>query len=179
MRKQELPYVQARLNGLLGQPLVSAGYAADMLTLSFGSKPCEYCLHIQCSYRLATKETILFDRSDYFLPSDAQCARWHAEGLDELDFPDEWPDEERRLFEQVKQLRTDGMTVTAVCVNQLGDLTIRFANGMTLLALPMRTDGDECWRFWNDALWPDQHMVVCGDHVELDGPEERCAPICE
>lgn len=181
MRKQELPYVQARLNGLVGQPLTSAGYAADMLTLCFGSDVCEYCLHIQCSYRLATEDAILFDRIDYFLPSDAQCARWRAEGLDELDFPEDWPDDERRLFEQVKLLCQclQGMTVTEAAVNPLGDLTIRFANGMTLLALPMRSDGDECWRFWNDVLWPDEHMVVCGDHVELNGPGKRCVPICE
>ena len=73
----------------------------------------------------------------------------------------------------------DGMTVASVDVNQLGDLTIRFANGATLLALAMRSDDDECWRFWNDDLWPDQHMVVYGDHVELHGPGDGCCGICE
>lgn len=181
MKKFELPHVQSRLNGLVGQPLSFVGFAADMLTMSFGPEGCEYRLHIQCSYRMAMAEAILFDRIDYFCPSDAQCARWRAEGLDEIHFPDDWPEDERRLFEQVKllQLRLDGMTVTTVQVNQLGDLTIRFATGETLLALPMRSDDDECWRFWNDALWPDQHMVVCGDHVELDGPGEQCSPLCE
>ena len=71
------------------------------------------------------------------------------------------------------------MVVTSVDVNQLGDLTIRFANGATLLALAMRSDDDECWRFWNDDLWPDQHMVVYGDHVELHGPGDGCCGICE
>lgn len=181
MKKHELPCVQARLDGLLGQPLTFVGYAADMLTLTFGPEACAYCLHIQCSYRMATQESILFDRIDYFEPSDAQCARWRAEGLDEPDFPDEWPDDERRLFERVELLRQrlNGMTVTAAEVNQLGDLTIRFATGETLLALPMSSNGEECWRFWNDARWPDQHMVVCGDHVELSGPGEQCGPICE
>lgn len=181
MRKQELPHVQARLDGLLGQPLTFVGYAADMLTLSFGMEECEYHLHIQCSYRMATQDAILFDRIDYFEPSDAQCAKWRAEGLDELDFPDDWPDGERRLFEQVKLLRQrlHSMTVTEVTANRLGDLTIRFATGETLLALPMSSRDHECWRFWNDTLWPDQHMVVCGDHVELNGPGEQCVPICE
>ncbi|MBQ8201025.1 MAG: hypothetical protein IJZ74_04580 [Clostridia bacterium] len=181
MRKQELPFVQARLDGLLGQPLTFVGYAADMLTMTFGPEGHEYHLHIQCSYRMATKEAILFDRIDYFEPSDAQCEKWRAEGLDELDFPDDWPDTERRLFEQVKLLcqRLNGMMVTEVAVNQLGDLTIRFATGETLLALPMSSGDHECWRFWNDALWPDQHMVVCGDHAELNGPGEQRRLICE
>ena len=180
MRKDEIPYVAQRLRTMIGQPLQYAGYAADMLTLRLGQAG-EFSLHIQCSYRMAEEESILFDRIDYFEPSDALCARWRAEGLDDLDFPDDWPDDERRLFEQVKLLnqRLDGMTVTEVRVNQLGDLTLCFANGVTLLALPMSSDDRECWRFWCDVRWPDQHMVVCGDHVELSGPGEQCGPICE
>ncbi len=157
MKQYELPHVRARLNGLFGQILHDAGYAADMLTLGFGPEGA-YRLHIQCSYRMATEEAILFDRIDYFY--------------------DEEPD--NRLFRAVRELRThlDGMTVETVDVNRLGDLRIAFANGVTLLALPMRSDDDECWRFWNDDLWGDQHMVVCGDHVELHGPgkEESCFP---
>ena len=181
MKKNELPHVQARMELLQGLPLTHAGYAADMLTLTFGQAARECQLHIQCSYRLATEDAILFDRIDYFEPSDAQCAKWRAEGLDPLDFPDDWPDDERRLFEQVTQLNQslDGMTVNEVRVDRLGDLTIRFANGMTLLALPMSSDDRECWRFWCDARWPDQHMVVCGDHAELSGPGAQYGPICE
>lgn len=158
MRKAEIPYVTQRLRTLIGQPLQCAGYAADMLTLGFG-RAGEFSLHIQCSYRMATEEAILFDRIDYFI--------------------DEEPD--NRLFNAVRNLQKqlDGMTVETVDVNQLGDLTIRFANGVTLLALPMRSDDDECWRFWNDELWPDQHMVVYGDHVELHGPGDACCGICE
>lgn len=179
MNRRELPHVQARLDFLRGQALTSVGYAADMLTMTFGLDVREYSLHIQCSYRMATEDAILFDRMDYFCPSDAQRARWCSDGLDESDFPDEWPDEERRLFEQVKLLPLNGMTVAEVGVNRLGDLTLRFANGMTLLALPMASDDRECWRFWCDARWPDQHMVVYGDHVELHGPGEAWSPICE
>ena len=150
MKQYELPYVRERLSGLIGQPLHEAGYAADMLTLGFGPGG-EYRLHIECSYRMATEDVILFDRIDYFI--------------------DEEPD--NRLFKAIRRLRArlDGMTVASVEVNRLGDLCICFANGVTLLALPMRSAADdECWRFWNDDLWPDQHMVVCGDHVELNGP---------
>lgn len=180
MKKHEIPHVMQRLQTLKGQPLTAVGYAADMLTLGFGPAG-ESCLHIQCSYRMATEEAILFDRIDYFRPSEALQAAWRAEGLEEDDFPQEWPDEECRLFEAVKQLRErlDGMTVEEVAVNQLGDLTIRFAGGVTLLALPMRSDDEECWRFWNDELWLDQHMVVYGDHVELHGPGDGCCGICE
>ena len=158
MKQYELPHVRERLKGLVGQPLHRVGYAADMLTLDFGPTGA-FCLHIQCSYRMATEDVILFDRIDYFI--------------------DEEPD--NRLFKAVRALQTrlDGMTVTAVEVNQLGDLRIRFANGVTLLALPMSSAADdECWRFWHDGLWPDQHMVVYGDHVELHGPgkEESCFP---
>lgn len=158
MRKAEIPYVTQRLRTLIGQPLQCAGYAADMLTLGFGPAG-EFSLHIQCSYRMATEGAILFDRIDYFI--------------------DEEPD--NRLFNAVHKLQgqLDGMTVASVDVNQLGDLTIRFANGATLLALAMRSDDDECWRFWNDDLWPDQHMVVYGDHVELHGPGDGCCGICE
>ena len=172
MKKYELPHVRKRLSGLTGQCLHDVGYAADMLTLGFGPEG-EYRLHIECSYRMATEETILFDRIDYFRPSKELCSKWRAQGLDEDDFPQEWPDTDCRLFEEVKELKTqlDGMTVETADVNRLGDLKIRFANGVTLLALPMSSDADdECWRFWNDALWPDQHMVVYGDHVELHGP---------
>ena len=158
MRKAEIPYVTQRLRTLIGQPLQCAGYAADMLTLGFG-RTSEFSLHIQCSYRMATEGAILFDRIDYFI--------------------DEEPD--NRLFKAIRTLqeRLEGMVVTSVDVNQLGDLTIRFANGATLLALAMRSDDDECWRFWNDDLWPDQHMVVYGDHVELHGPGDGCCGICE
>lgn len=158
MRKAEIPYVTQRLRTLIGQPLQCAGYAADMLTLGFG-RTSEFSLHIQCSYRMATEGAILFDRIDYFI--------------------DEEPD--NRLFKAIRTLqeRLEGMVVTSVDVNLLGDLTIRFANGVTLLALAMRSDDDECWRFWNDDLWPDQHMVVYGDHVELHGPGDGCCGICE
>ena len=158
MRKDEIPYVAQRLQTLIDQPMTAVGYAADMLTIGFGPEG-ESCLHIQCSYRMATEEAILFDRIDYFI--------------------DEEPD--NRLFNAVRKLQgqLDGMTVEAADVNQLGDLTIRFANGVTLLALAMRSDDDECWRFWNDDLWPDQHMVVYGDHVELHGPGDGCCGICE
>lgn len=158
MKKHEIPYVMQRLQTLTGQPMTAVGYAADMLTLGFGWAG-EACLHIQCSYRMATEETILFDRIDYFI--------------------DEEPD--NRLFKAIRTLqeRLEGMVVTSVDVNQLGDLRIRFANGATLLALAMRSDDDECWRFWNDDLWPDQHMVVYGDHVELHGPGDGCCGICE
>lgn len=181
MKKHELLRVQERLQCLCGQPLTCAGYAADMLTLSFGRENGECCLHIQCSYRLATEATILFDRIDYFEPSDALRAGWLAAGLDEMQFPDDWPEEECRLFEQVELLRNrlDGMTVTEARVNLLGDLTLRFSTGETLQALSMSSRGRECWRLWNDALWPDQHMVVYGDHVELDGPGTLCRPLCE
>lgn len=181
MKKNELPLVQERLQSLCGQPLTCAGYAADMLTLTFGPAACETCLHIQCSYRLATAETILFDRIDYFEPSDELRAGWTAAGLEEMQFPEDWPEEECRLFEQVKRLqsRLDGMVVAEAQVSRLGDLTLRFSSGETLLALPMSSRGSECWRLWNDALWPDQHMVVCGDHVELDGPGTQRRPICE
>lgn len=180
MRKDEIPYVAQRLRTMIGQPVTALGYAADMLTLGFGREG-ESCLHIQCSYRMATEETILFDRIDYFRPSKALQARWLSQGLEEEDFPQEWSDEDCRLFEAVKQLRArlDGMTVETADVNQLGDLTLRFAGGVTLLALPMHSDDDECWRFWNDALWPDQHMVVYGNHVELHGLGEGCFGICE
>ena len=158
MRKDDIPYVAQRLRTMIGQPVTALGYAADMLTLGFG-RAGEFSLHIQCSYRMATEEAILFDRIDYFI--------------------DEEPD--NRLFNAVRKLQgqLDGMTVASVDVNQLGDLTIRFAGGATLLALAMRSDDDECWRFWNDDLWPDQHMVVYGDHVELHGPGDACCGICE
>ena len=158
MKKHEIPHVMQRLQTLKGQPLTAVGYAADMLTLGFG-RAGESCLHIQCSYRMATEEAILFDRIDYFI--------------------DEEPD--NRLFKAIRTLqeRLEGMVVTSVDVNQLGDLTIRFAGGVTLLALPMRSDDDECWRFWNDELWLDQHTVVYGDHVELHGPGDGCCGICE
>lgn len=180
MKGCELSRVRERLAVLDGQPLTYAGYAADMLTLCFGVGETEAHLRIQCSYRLATEEMILFDRIDYFMPSDALQARWRAAGLEEDDFSRDWDDRDCRLFEQVKALRSrlDGMTVVEIALNQLGDLTLRFATGETLLALPMSSDDHECWRFWCDARWPDQHMVVCGDHVELSGPGEACCNIC-
>lgn len=179
MRKHEKPCVQARIGLLRGLLLTDVGCAADMLTLGFGPQG-EFRLHIQCSYRLASEDAILFDRIDYFVPSEAVEARWRAAGLEEADFPRDWEDRDCRLFERVQALqsRLAEMRVGDVDVSLLGDVTIRFSGGMTLLALPMASDGAECWRFWNDALWPDQHMVVYGDHVELDGPGETCAPIC-
>ena len=180
MQKNELPAVQTRMALLRGLPLTWLGYAADMLTLGFGAQE-EFRLHIQCSYRLASQEAILFDRIDYFTPSEALKARWRAEGLEEDDFPREWAEDDCRLFERVQALQSclPEMVVEDVRVSLLGDVTLRFANGLTLLALPMASNEQECWRFWNDALWPDQHLVVCGDHVELDGPGERCCGICE
>lgn len=164
---------------LRGQMLNRMGYAADMLTLGFGPQG-EFCLHIQCSYRLASQEEILLDRIDYFVPSEAAKARWCAAGLEEEEFPRDWEDRDCRLFERVQamQSRLTEMRVEDVDVSLLGDVTIRLSGGLTLLALPMASDGEECWRFWNDGLWPDEHMVVFGDHVELDGPGNRCRGIC-
>lgn len=180
MKARELPHVQARVALLRGQRLTWLGYAADMLTLGFGAQG-EFRLHVQCSYRMASREEICFDRIDYFVPSQALTDRWRAAGLAEDDFPREGEDDGCRLYERVRALQSSlpEMTVAEVDVSLLGDLTLRFTNGLTLLALPMASDGEECWRLWNDALWPDEHMVVCGDHVELNGPGDRCAGVCD
>ena len=107
MQKNELPAVQTRMALLRGLPLTWLGYAADMLTLGFGAQG-EFRLHIQCSYRLASQEAILFDRIDYFTPSEALKARWRAEGLEEDDFPREWAEDDCRLFERAEPSAGDG-----------------------------------------------------------------------
>ncbi|MBQ8557031.1 MAG: hypothetical protein IJ438_14360 [Clostridia bacterium] len=167
MNISELTLVQTRLNCLISQSVTAVSRVADMLLVSFG----DYELRIQCYYRLTENGAILLARNDVYQPSEKMWELWRAMGCEEDCIPEDFRSDEpgaNRMDECLERLAGDltGLTVQSALVNHLGDLTLCFATGATLMVMTDTSGGEECWRLMNDASWTDD-LVVYGDGAEL------------
>lgn len=173
MNISELTLVQSRLNALLEQPVCLVTRMADMLCLSFGDQA--HTLRIQCYYRLTQQGHIILARNDVYQPSEEMWALWNALGYEPDYIPEDFHSDEpgaNRMDECLERLSQslDDMTLCTAMVNQLGDLTLCFANGATLTVLSDTSGGEECWRLIDETGEADD-LVVYGDGVELVRPE--------
>lgn len=160
--------VEQSLHLLIGQPLVNAGRAADMIWFSFGKEGKvidsrgnqrsvgEFSLHVQCAWRFLGPDGILVGSNDIYSP---------AEKISEpkTDFNWDVPGE-NRCDERIKQLFTDrksSLVVDEIHADFVGGFKILFGDGFALEVFPNSSCGVEEWRlFQPGANRP--HFVLKG-----------------
>ncbi|MBQ7850540.1 MAG: hypothetical protein IJ343_12500 [Clostridia bacterium] len=169
MNMMEIALVQNRLNGLIRQSVKEARRQADMLCLTFGES--QTTLRIQCYYRLMENGSVLLARNDVYQPAEAMWQHWEGLGYPHDYIPEDFHSDEpgaNRLDECLDRLNADlsGLTVKAVMLNHLGDLTLCFTCGATLNVMIDTSGGEECWRLIDDG-GEAEDLVVYGDGAEL------------
>ena len=190
MDKKQSAILQQELENLIDAPLFSVTRSADSLCLGLGPLvkcsgairnengklvPAEvscnvFALEISSCYRMVCGNDILLAKSDLYQPAFAVRERWALEGNE--DIPEDFDCEalgNNRLDDRIKQLFSDcnGLQVSAIKVNQWGDLKISLNNGFILTALCDVSGDEECWRFFRRDT--NQHFVVTGTSLEIDG----------
>lgn len=171
MNISEIALVQSRLNQLVKGEVSHVVRQSDMLLITFGST---VTLRIQCYYRLMENGSILLARNDVYQPSEAMWQHWEGLGYEHDYIPEDFHSDEpgcNRLDECLERLNGDlsGLTVKAVMLNHLGDLTLCFTGGETLNVMIDTTGGEECWRLI-DVTGEADDLVVYGDGAELVRP---------
>ena len=189
MDTKQSALLQQEVECLIGVPLFSVTRSADALCLSLGPLtkcpgairnengklvPAQvsrnvFALEISSYYRMVCGNEILLAKSDLYQPAFSVQERWTLEGIEEI--PKNFDCEalgNNRLDDRIKQLFSDckGLQVSAISINQLGDLKLRLNNGFILTALCDVSGGEECWRFFRRDT--KQHCVVTGTGFEID-----------
>ncbi|MGV8864838.1 MAG: hypothetical protein ACOH2T_27240 [Pseudomonas sp.] len=163
--------VETILCKLVGQSLVGAARAADMLTLQLGElrqrqtplgrtvETGEWALHIQCAWRIGNAQGIYTGRSDYWQPpeaveSDAVIESWNPE-LGNL--------RDSRMSAWIAQRQTSPAKVQSVSSDCFAGIRLHFDDGYTLEVFS-DSSSDEDWRL---IAWDgDEHLVVIGGKPE-------------
>lgn len=190
MDKEQSALLQQELKCLITSPVLFVTRSADALCLSLG--PLVKCpgairnesgklvparvarsvfaLEISCCYRMVCGNEILLAKSDLYQPAFAVQERWALEGIEEIpvDFDCEAIGN-NRLDDRIKQLFSDcnGLQVSSIKINQLGDLKLSLNNGFILTTLCDVSGSEECWRFFRRDT--KQHFIVSGTGLEIDG----------
>lgn len=168
MNISEISLVQSRLNPLVKGAVTQVERQTDMLLLTLGGTT---TLRIQCYYRLMENGSILLARNDVYQPAEAMWQHWEGLGYPHDYIPEDFHSDEpgaNRLDECLDRLNADlsGLTVKAVMLNHLGDLTLCFTCGATLNVMIDTSGGEECWRLIDETGEMDD-LVVYGDGAEL------------
>lgn len=145
----------AALNNLRGLKLVRAAHAADMREFGFGSPDAhgkaDWWLHIQCSWRLESAESVITGSLDWHEPerSDSQIPdEWdpaHGGSLQDARLRATFADNDKsRLF---LLNNTELLVVDSVHVDGYGDLSVELSGGFRIRAFPNGSTG-EFWRIF-------------------------------
>ena len=174
MNMNELALVQRRVTALMHQPLQCVTREREMILFTFGEQ--RLTLRVQCYYRLMEQGRILMASSDLYQPSEAMWREWEQQGLPPDQVPEDFRPEEpgvNRIDEYLETLNgdLDGLTVKAVILGQLGDLSLLFTTGASLQLMVDTAGGEECWRLM-DGHGRQEDLVVYGDGAELVRPED-------
>ena len=186
MDTKQSALLHQELECLIGASLFSVARSADALCLSLGSLvncpgtiryesgklvPAEvlrsmFALEISSCYRIICGNEILLAKSDLYQPAFAVQEQWALEGIEEI--PEDFYCEaigNNRLDDRIKQLFSDcnGLQVSAIKFNQLGDLKLSLNNGFILTALCDVSGSEECWRFFRRDI--NRHFVVTGTSI--------------
>lgn len=147
--------VEKSLRLLIGQPLLNAGRAADMMWFSFGKERKdvdsrgnqktvgEFSLHVQCAWRLLGSDGILVGSNDIYSPVGKTSETptdfsWDVPGGNQCDV-------------RIKQFVSDNksfLVVDAVHVDFVGGFKIQFGSGFVLEVFPNSSCGVEEWRLF-------------------------------
>ncbi|MBQ7345124.1 MAG: hypothetical protein IJW45_03560 [Oscillospiraceae bacterium] len=114
----------------------------------------QFSLHFQTQWRFLQNDTILLGSRDIYEP--------FCETVDDdwrYDIPGR-PDEESSVFDVKRRLLTHRLTdshVTNATVSPVGDVLIRFSNGIQLMSFTPASRVDEEWRLIDFAQ--DEHII--------------------
>lgn len=173
--KQE---IETNLQDLIGQPMIYACRAADMLTLGFGElkivknfkgediERADYVLHIQCPWRIVSASEIIVGDLDrllkgfsansgfeYFSGTD-----WDRVGVNLWD---------KRMFVFIEN--EFPLIVQSVQADFWGGFKLFFERDYVLEVIPMHSSvvNFENWRFFEPGK-KKPHFVVVGNLIEAD-----------
>lgn len=163
--------VESVLCKLVGQPLVGAARAADMLILQLGKlrqrqtppgrnvETGEWALHIQCPWRIGNSQGIYTGRSDYWQPQEAAETRAELENWNP-ELSNIW---DERMSAWIAKRQTSPVKVRSVSSDCFAGMRLHFDDGFTLEVFS-DSSSDEDWRLiaWDD----DKHLVVIGGKPE-------------
>jgi hypothetical protein len=157
----------AAISRIVGLEWTGLGRAADLVWCTFGrtvkwlnykgelvDKP-EYSLHLQCPFRIAYQGRIRVGSSDIYLSTGNQVTDSAATS------------DEAVAFDIKATAITSGIGLSRaawVAVSGFGDISIRFANGLTLESFAVASDDYESWRLVGfgeprfDFVFPDREV---------------------
>jgi len=156
MDKKQIDILNQELGVLIDVPLYSVTRSADALCLSLGNLiKCQgvirdehgklvtaeversmLALEISCCYRIVCGSEILLAKNDLYQPALAVQEQWALESVEEI--PEDFDCEaigNNRLDDRIKQMFSDckDIRVSAIKVNQFGDLKISFSKDLFFL----------------------------------------------
>lgn len=139
------------INKLIGCKLDGASRILNLASLEFKSKESETMhLHIQCFFRIVNGGTVLVSSEDMYecrSNIDPDDFKWDAPGQSLYD---------ECILEKCKKLLYSSAIISAE-KNSIGDLVIRFENGLELQAFVNSTTDDcEMYRIFDEK----EHFVV-------------------
>lgn len=171
MRNQAM---DAYLEKLQGESLVSIGRASNMLWLGFGEfvstknykgeevTKSALSLHVQCSWRVTNIENkqILFASSDIYEPKST--INWSE------DF--KWDVQGNTLFDEKSQkwfLENDMKKVKEWRMNRWGDLLLKLTNGDAIEIFVDSSSSQECWRLFEHEN-VNEDFIITGQGAIFD-----------
>lgn len=170
----------ARLRPIVGLKFWKASRAADMIIFQFGgprqgrrATVGEYCLHVQCPWRIEAGDEIFTGRWDLWSAGVA---------TDDLDW-DAWDYEDgnlqdRRLASLLGKLdhnskfglsHDEPLVVDDVDCDKLGGITISLSGGYVIRVFPCGTRSED-WRIFQPAT-DNPHFVIAGGAIEPEDEE--------
>ena len=187
MKREDRNLLKERLSALKGMPLRTICRNYDSLFMSFGEMletedfldrdvddeargrimVGEYAVWIEAAFRFLRDGEIFATRTDFFAPS-SRIAR------DDVHF--DYTVEGSNLWDETVADRfavPSELVVKSVKINELGDLTMNFTNGMRLEVFVYVSTDDECWRFLRSADDQDDDLVVTGQGLWHDDDDEE------
>ncbi len=163
--------VEQHLRPLIGLPLSDFGRACDMAMFSFGeidvvdgTRGYDYALHVQCAWRLQSKERIIAGRHDLFDPSE-ETEDFDWESWDWTESSETRLDrcmQEFLLLDEVKA--NGGPVVEDVRADAHGGATLSLLHGYALVLFPAGSEGED-WCLFRPRT-SDPLFVVNGGRVE-------------
>lgn len=170
--------IESTLHYIINLPLWSIGRAGDLEWFSFGNNRMvvllrdgktkivsDYALHVQCSWRLRSKDRIIVGSRDRFFPpgdfsyKDLDDFEWDVQGGNHLD---------ASVTKLMENSNAVPFLVTAIQADEIGSIRISFNNEHILEVLPdISIASAELWRFF--IPYSDKpHFVVTGHGLELE-----------
>ena len=165
--------IESYLISLIGQPLIGASRAASMQMFGFGNwvdtvdgeirKVSEYALHLQCAWRITSKDKIFVGQNDMFYPSgnyetEPKNWNWDVTGNNRCD---------EKTDELIDQHVDCPLIVEKITADEFGSLNLQFSENFRLEIFSDNSLPEEFWRFFKPTN-EENHFVVGGNGIEFE-----------